>query len=112
MLKRKKYNFKNYGSKLFYLELKDSIVILKQVFCNGSAELYLSIIIKECHPEINKITKNTIEDVMLIDTHTSNKLFYNTPDGYEWDFMGIDIEKFENTIDGFYNENIMIISKF
>ena len=30
-----KYNFKNYGSKLFYLELKDSIIILEQIFHNG-----------------------------------------------------------------------------
>ena len=52
----KKYNFKNYGSKLFYLELEDSIIILEQTNYRGCAEMYLSIIIKECHPEISKIT--------------------------------------------------------
>ena len=26
-----KYNFKNYGKKLFYLDLKDSIIILEQL---------------------------------------------------------------------------------
>ena len=57
-----KYNFENYGSKLFYLELKDSIIILEQTVYNGGAEIYLSIIIKECHPEISKITKNIIKD--------------------------------------------------
>lgn len=101
-----KYNFENYGSKLFYLELKDSIIILEQTVYNGGAEIYLSIIIKECHPEIGKITKNVIKDHLLIDTHTCNKLYYKTSDGYHWDFFEIDEEDFENTIDEFYNENI------
>lgn len=101
-----KYNFKNYGAKLFYLDLKDSIVILEQRFHNGGAELYLSIIIKECHPEISKITKNVLNDNLLIDTHMSNKLFYQKGDGHHWDFLDIDLDEFENTIDGFYFENI------
>lgn len=101
-----KYNFENYGSKLFYLELKDSFIILEQTVYNGGAEIYLSIIIKECHPEIGKITKNVIKDNLLIDTHTCNKLYYKTSDGYHWDFFEIDEEDFENTIDDFYKENI------
>ena len=101
-----KYGFKNYGSKLFYLELKDSIIILEQIVHNGGAEMYLSIIIKECHPEISKITKNVLKDNLLIDTHTSNKLFYKTANGYHWDFFDMDVEKFEETIDEFYNINI------
>ena len=101
-----KYNFENYGSKLFYLELKDSIIILEQTVYNGGAEIYLRIIIKECHPEISKITKNIIKDKLLIDTHTCNKLYYKTSDGYHWDFFEIDEEDFENTIDEFYKENI------
>jgi hypothetical protein len=101
-----KYNFENYGSKLFYLELKDSIIILEQTVYNGGAEIYLRIIIKECHPEISKITKNVIKDKLLIDTHTCNKLYYKTSDGYHWDFFEIDEEDFENTIDEFYKENI------
>ena len=35
----KKYDFRNYGSNLFYLELKDSIVILEQTVFNGGAEI-------------------------------------------------------------------------
>lgn len=88
------------------MELKDSIVILEQVSHNGGAELYLSIIIKECHPEIPKITKSTLKDVMLIDTYTSNKLFYNTPNGYKWNFFDIDVKDFESISDGFYHDNI------
>ena len=42
----KKYNFKNYGSTLFYLDLKDAIIILKQILHNGGAEFYLKLIIK------------------------------------------------------------------
>jgi hypothetical protein len=102
----KKYNFKNYSSKLFYLELKDSIIILEQIVYNGGAEIYLNIIIKECHPEISKITKNVLKDHLLIDTYTSNKLFYKTLNGYHWNFFDIDAEEFEETIDEFYNENI------
>ena len=102
----KKYNFKNYGSKLFYLELEDSIIILEQTNYRGCAEMYLSIIIKECHPEISKITKSILKDDLLIDNHTVNKLLYNTPNGYRWDFYDIDEKDFEKTIDEFYNENI------
>jgi len=67
-----KYNFKNYGSKLFYLELIDSIIILEQFFHNGGAEMYLNIIIKECHPEISKITKNILKDNLLLDSTGGN----------------------------------------
>ena len=102
----KKYNFKNYGSKLFYLELEDSIIILEQTNYRGCAEMYLSIIIKECHPEISKITKIILKDDLLIDNHTVNKLLYYTPNGYRWDFYDIGEKDFEKTIDEFYNENI------
>ena len=102
-----KYHFKNYGHKLFYLALKDSILILKLVFYNYGAELYVSLIIKECHPEITKITKSTLEDVMLIDTYTSNKMYYPTPHGYEWNFFDIDVQEFESIIDGFYHDHIV-----
>lgn len=101
-----KYNFKNYGAKLFYLDLKDSIIILEVSSYNGACELYLNLIIKECHPEINKITKSILKDDMLIDTFTYNKLLYHTPKGYRWDFLDIDEKKFEKTIDRFYKENI------
>ena len=102
----KKYNFKNYGSTLFWLELNDSILILKQFFYNGGAELYVSIIIKECHPEITKITKSILTDEMFIDTHTANKLYYPIHGGYNWNFFDIDAEKFEDVIHGFYDEMI------
>ena len=101
-----KYNFKNYGDRLFYLDLKDSIVILEKSFYYGGAQLYLSLIIKECHPEITKITRSVLKDEMLIDTHTYNLLLYYTSKGYRWDFLDIDEKKFEKTIDRFYKENI------
>jgi hypothetical protein len=97
----KKYNFKNYGSKLFYLELEDSIIILEQTNYLGGAEMYLSIIIKKCHPEISKITKSILKDDLLIDNHTANKLRYNTPNGYRWNFYDIDVNDFEKTMELF-----------
>ena len=100
-----KYNFKNYGSKLFYLELIDSIIILEQVFHNGGAEMYLNIIIKECHPEISKITKNILKDNLLLDS-TGGKLFYKTTNGFHWNFFDIDVDDFEKVIDDFYHVNI------
>ena len=102
----KKYNFKNYGSTLFYLDLEDAIIILKQILHNGGSEFYLRLIIKECHPEIAKITKKALEDDMLIDTHSSNKLLYRTPNGYRWNFFDIEADVFEETIDRFYEESI------
>ena len=73
-----KYGFSNYGSKLFYREFSDRFVILKQVNYNMAAELYLQLIIKECHPEITKITKHIIRDKMLIDSCSYDKLFYRS----------------------------------
>ena len=101
-----KYNFKNYGSKLFYLELQDSILILEQLVYNSVAELYLSLIIKECHPEIQKITKSILKDNMLIDNATYNKLQYRTSCGYRMDFYDIPIDTFEKTIDELYHVSI------
>lgn len=101
-----KHDFKNYGSKLFYLDLKDSIIILEQITYNGGGELYLSLIIKECHPEITKITKKILKDKMIIDTHTYNKLLYKTTDGYRWNFFDIEADLFEDAIDGLYDEII------
>ena len=100
-----KYNFKNYASKLFYMELNDSIVILEQTYHNGAAEMYLNIIIKECHPELSKITKGILKDNLLLDT-TGGKLFFKTKNGYQWNFLNISVDEFESTIDDFYNENI------
>ena len=102
----KKYNFKNYGSRLFYIELDDSIVVLEQTYHNGSAEMYLNIIIKECHPELSKITKSVLNDNLLLDT-TGGKLFYKIKTGYHWNFLDIPVDKFESTIDEFYKENIL-----
>ena len=44
---------------------------------------------------------------MLIDTHSSNKLLYRTPNGYRWNFFDIEANVFEETIDSFYDESIM-----
>lgn len=101
-----KYGFKNYGSKLFYLELKDSIVILEQLTYLGCAELYLRFIIKECHQEINKITKSILKDEMIIDSYDFNKLLYKTLEGYRWNFYDIPVDEFEFVIRQLYNDLI------
>ena len=101
-----KYGFKNYGSKLFYLELKDSIVILKQLTYLRGAELYLRFIIKECHQEINKITKSILKDKMIIDSYDFNKLLYKTLEGYRWNFYDIPVDEFEFVIGQLYNDLI------
>jgi len=101
-----RYNFKHYGSKLFYLDLSDAIIILKHLIWNGGGEVYLELIIKKCHHEINKITKKIIQDKMLIDTYSSNKLLYRTVGGYNWDFFQIEEINFDDVIDAFYNESI------
>ena len=101
-----KYKFKKYGNKLFYLNLKDSIIILNQSTYLGCAELYLDFIIKECHPEIITITKNILKDKMLIDSYDSNKLLYKFLDRYEYNFYNIPENKFDLVIDDFYNEFI------
>ena len=101
-----KYKFKKYGNKIFYLNLKDSIIILNQSTYLGCAELYLDFIIKECHPEIITITKNTLKDKMLIDSYDSNKLLYRFLDRYEYNFYNIPENKFDLIIDNFYNEFI------
>lgn len=100
-----KYHFKNYGTKLFYLEFHDSIVILEQVFHNGGAEMYLNMIIKGCHPEISKITQRVLKDPLLLDS-TGGKLFYKTEAGFHWNFLDIDADGFSDTIDAFYHMNI------
>lgn len=107
-----KYNFKNYGKKLFYLDLKDSIIILEQLTYMTSAELYLSFIIKECHPEITKITKNILKDRMIIDSYDNYKLYYNSMKhiiGH--DFYDIDIFEFESVIERLYNDYIKPFEK-
>ena len=101
-----KYGFNNYGSKLFYLEFKDSIVILEQLTYLGCAELYLRFIIKECHPEINKITKSILKDEMIIDSYDFNKLLYKTLEGYRWNFYDIPVDEFEFVIGQLYNDLI------
>ncbi len=104
-----KYNFKSYGNKLFYLELNDCIIVLKQITYNMAAELYMRIIIKECHPEITKITKKILEDKMIIDTLASPKLFYRsakTKSGWNYDFYEIPEAEFETKIHEIY-ENYM-----
>lgn len=99
-----KHNFKNYGNKLFYLDLKDSIIILKQLTYMTCAELYINFIIKECHPEIKKITKNVLKDEMLIDNFTLHKLYYDN--GKEYNFYKINESAFQEKIDEIYNNYV------
>ena len=107
-----KYNFKNYGKKLFYLDLKDSIIILEQLTYMTSAELYLSFIIKECHPEITKITKNILKDRMIIDSYDNYKLYYNSmKHNIGHDFYDIEIFEFETVIERLYNDYIKPFEK-
>ena len=104
-----KHGFKNYGTKLFYLELPDSIIVLKQItYCMG-AELYLDLIIKECHPEITKITKSILENKMFLDIWGSPKLLYrsnNSKSGWDFDLYRIPEAKFGEKIDEIYTNFI------
>ena len=104
-----KYNFKNYGKKLFYLDLKDSIIILEQLTYMSCAELYINFIIKECHPEICKITKKILKDEMLIDNFSTMKLFYDK--GHMFDFYEIYDYEFQNKIDEIYKKYIKPFEK-
>jgi hypothetical protein len=104
-----KYNFRSYGPKLFYLELPDSIIVLTQTNYNTAAELYMDIIIKECHPEITKVTKSILKDKMLLDVYARPKLFYrseNTKKVWDFDFYEIPEREFEEKIDEIYNDYI------
>jgi hypothetical protein len=101
-----RHGFLGYGDKLFYRELDDSIVILDRIFIYGGAELYLKLIIKECHPEIGKITRSILNDKMLIDTHTCNKLLYKWDGEYKWDFMSVTEEELDQAIDDLHSEYI------
>ena len=104
-----KYGFKNYGTKLFYRELPDCILILKQENYNTAAELYLHLIIKACHPEIQKITKKIISDKMLIDSSNYDKLLYRSEKGWRgWDYRleCIDACAFSATIGEIYHHFI------
>lgn len=104
-----KYGFKNYGTKLFYHELPDCILILKQDNYNMAAELYLRLIIKACHPEITKITKHIISDKMLIDTSSYDKLLYRSEKGIKgWDYRldCIDASEFSAKIAELYKRYV------
>ena len=99
-----KYNFKNNGNKLFCLDLKDSIIILEQLTYMTCAELYINFIIKECHPEVYKITKKVLKDQMLIDNYNYIKIYYNNGHGY--DFYNINEDVFQDKIDEVYNNYV------
>ena len=97
-----KQGFRHYGTKLFYREFADCILILKQETYNMAAELYLRLIIKECHPEITKITKQVLADKMLIDTFSNDKLFFrsdNTLSGWDYNFYNIQEHELDARID-------------
>ena len=101
-----KLGFQSYGAKLFCLDCCDNIVILKQMTYNGVAELYLSVIIKQCHTEVTKITKSVITDRMLIDTYDYNRLTYRTPEGYRYDLYHIPPSEFDSKIKEVYEDLI------
>ena len=90
--------FKNYGQRLFYIEYDECIVVLEQLTYNMTAELYLKLIIKKCHPEITKITKQVISDKMIIDTFSYNRLMYKTSNGLEYDLYNIPLDIFDKKI--------------
>ena len=108
-----KYGFKDYGGKLFYLDLPDSIVILEQLCYNGAAELYLGLIIKVCHPSISKISKALLRDKMIIDSYSYNRLFYPTASGnpFGFDLYDIPEKEFESKIDQMYSQYIESFSR-
>lgn len=98
--------FKNYGQRLFYIEYDECFVVLEQFTYNMVAELYLKVIIKQCHPEITKITKKVITDKMIIDTFAYNRLMYKTSNGFEYDLYNIPLDIFDKTIKGLYDSCI------
>ena len=98
--------FKNYGQRLFYIEYNECIVILEQLTYNMAAELYLKVIIKQCHPEITKITKAVIIDKMIIDTFSYNRLMYKTSNGLEYDLYNIPLDIFDEKIKEIYDSCI------
>lgn len=98
-----KYGFYNYGSKLFYKEFSDSVVILEQLNYRTCAELYFRLIIKSCHPEMTNITKAVLKDEMIIDTANYPKMLYYTENGYRWDFYDIPETDFSDKVDMLYN---------
>lgn len=104
-----KYHFKNYGPKLFYRDLPDCILILEQTNYNTAAEIYLRVIIKECHPEVQKITKNVLKDKMLIDTYNYDKLIFstsNTIHGFDYNLYSIPVDDFDAKIHQIYESFI------
>ncbi len=104
-----KHHFKNYGKKLFYLDLKDSIIILEQLTYMSAAELYLNFIIKECHPEVCKITKKILKNEMLIDNFSSTKLHYDN--GHGFDLYEVNDYEFQNKMDEIYAKYIKLFEK-
>ncbi len=106
----KKYNFKNYGNKLFYLELPECIVVLREANHFLRAELFLNIIIKKCHPEIKKVTKNIVSDKMMLDLWGEPRLlfsFENSNSGWNCDLLDIPETQFEEKIGEIYNHYIL-----
>ena len=98
--------FENYGDRLFYIEYRECIVVLEQLTYNMAAELYLKVIIKQCHPEITKITKKVITDKMIIDTFSYNRLMYKTSNGLEYDLYNIPLDIFNEKIREIYDSCI------
>jgi len=98
--------FVNYGDRLFYIEYRDCIVVLKQITYNMAAELYIEVIIKRCHPEVEKIKKEVITDKMLIDNSSSDRLSYKTSNGFHFDLYGIAPETFDEKIREIYDSCI------
>ena len=90
--------FKNYGQRLFYIEYDECFVVLEQFTYNMVAELYLKVIIKQCHSEITKITKKVITDKMIIDTFAYNRLMYKTSNGLEYDLYNVPLDIFDKKI--------------
>ena len=106
-----KLGFKNYGPRLFYIEFEECIVVLNQITYMTAAELYLDLIIKQCHPEIEKITKNVITDRMLLDSYNYNRLYHFVPDTLNYDFYSIPEEDFDNEIKKVYDVNVRPFSQ-
>lgn len=104
-----KYGFKGFGGKLFYLDLPDAIVVLEQLCYNGAAELYLKLIIKACHPQITKISKSLLQNEMIIDSCSHNRLLYPTENGFSFDLYDIPDAEFESKINLMYS---LYIEKF
>ena len=60
-------------------------------------------------PSLAYVRRNSPLRCALIDTYTSNKLFYKTLNGYHWNFFDIDAEEFEEITGIDWEDRLLLI---